>query len=105
MTVKKRQIQEVEATATQSPVVKTWEFKKEPGKVYLLRRTTTEEFAFDPDDVRDVWSNRDDRFRPFVDWVIDTFELHAGSVFADSYFCDTANMNVGVKLVIRGEDD
>lgn len=87
------------------PSKRVFGFRKEPGKVYLLRRTSTEEVAFDPDEVRDAWAERHDQFESFEDWVIRTFELHDGSQFSDRYFHDTTNYDSGIELIVRGEDE
>lgn len=77
-------------------------------RVYIIERTVTERFYYDPEEIaRDFnWPEIEGHYRgTFEDFVIETFEQHEGSLFANNYFSDDANPSVGHELVERWDDE
>jgi hypothetical protein len=91
---------------------------------FLLKRTTTEEFDYDPDKLRrdfafefNVYCEGTTEMRArygfprmtddemWESFVIELFEKHDGSQYGDSLFSSTASDNIGVELYTKGDDE
>ncbi len=68
---------------------------------YLVRRTITDEFEYDPVALRVAFGS--DNMTD--DDVLGLFDLHDGSQYGDTLFSNTADTSVGVELVQREDDE
>lgn len=72
---------------------------------HILRRTTTEEFSFDPATIREHFGWKLDEWDgTYEDFVISLFEEHDGSIFGDRFFYDTTNTDSGLEVIEREDD-
>jgi hypothetical protein len=80
---------------------------EERKRLYIVERTVTERFSYDPDEVMALiasrplpWStcSKEDR-------IIDFFEDVDGSVYGDRVFSSDANPSIGVELVEQWDDE
>ena len=81
---------------------------EERKRVHIIEHTVTERYYFDPAEIAEKfnWDEIKDHYRgSFEDFVIETFEQHQGSLFANHWFYDDANPSVGVEIIERWDDE
>lgn len=81
---------------------------EERKRVYMVERTLTERYFYDPEDLRVSWADRLDAFDgtfPTEDFVIDLFEHIGGSRLGDGFFYHDASPDVSVVLIERWDNE
>lgn len=79
----------------------------ERKRVYFVERTVTDRFFYDPDEIKREfgWDLILSADKNFEDFVIETFEQHDGSLYADRFFYNDASTSVGTELVEMWDDE
>lgn len=78
----------------------------ERKRVYIVERTITERFYYNPEEIRLSFGDALDAHEgSFDDFVIETFEQIEGCQMGDKFFYHDASPDVGIELIERWDDE